>query len=90
MHRLKWSPQKPETRAVERDEEAVGALETKRLAAGKKNAARLGAHLVFADESGFLLAPLVLRTWAPQGATPLLSPSPRTPGQNLRHLGNLG
>ena len=23
MHRLKWSPQKPETRAVERDEEAI-------------------------------------------------------------------
>jgi len=36
----------------------------------KKNAARLGAHLGFADESGFLLAPLVVRTWAPQGSTP--------------------
>jgi len=42
------------------------------LAANKKNAARLGAHLVFADESGFLLAPLVVRTWAPQGSTPLV------------------
>lgn len=41
------------------------------MATGKKNAARLGAHLVFADESGFLLAPLVARTWAPQGCTPL-------------------
>ena len=41
------------------------------MAAGKKNVARLGAHLVFADESGFLLAPLVARTWAPQGCTPL-------------------
>ncbi len=40
------------------------------MAARKKNAARLGAHLVFADESGFLLAPLVVRTWAPQGSTP--------------------
>jgi len=27
---------------------------------------------VFADESGFLLAPLVVRTWAPQGSTPLV------------------
>jgi transposase len=45
-------------------------LEAKRLAAGKKNAARLGAHLVFADESGFLLAPLVVKTWAPRGCTP--------------------
>src|SRR5271166_2221242 len=37
----------------------------------KKNAARLGAHIVFADESGFLLIPNVVRTWAPQGQTPI-------------------
>jgi len=42
-----------------------------RLAAGKKNAARLNAHLVFLDESGLLLAPLVRRTWAPRGQTPI-------------------
>jgi transposase len=41
------------------------------VAAHKKNAARLGAHLVFADESGFLLIPNVVRTWAPQGQTPI-------------------
>jgi transposase len=40
------------------------------MAAGKKNAARLGAHIVFADESGFLLIPTVVKTWAPQGRTP--------------------
>jgi transposase len=32
----------------------------------------LGAHLVFVDESGFLLIPSVERTWAPRGQTPLL------------------
>jgi transposase len=32
----------------------------------------LGAHLVFVDESGFLLIPSVRRTWAPRGDTPLL------------------
>ncbi len=42
------------------------------MAAGKKNAARLGAYLVFADESGFLLIPTVVKTWAPRGETPLL------------------
>ena len=42
------------------------------MAPGKKNAARLGAHLVFVDESGFLLIPSVRRTWAPAGTTPLL------------------
>jgi transposase len=48
-----------------------GALEAKRMAAHKKNAARLGAHIVFADESGFMLIPNVARTWAPQGQTPI-------------------
>jgi transposase len=41
------------------------------LAAHKKNARRLGAHIVFADESGFMLIPSVVRTWAPQGQTPI-------------------
>lgn len=42
------------------------------MAAGKKNAIRLGAHIVFVDESGFLLIPSVRRTWAPRGQTPLV------------------
>jgi putative transposase len=41
------------------------------VAARKKNAARLGAYLVFVDESGFMLIPPVRRTWAPQGRTPI-------------------
>jgi transposase len=41
------------------------------VAADKKKAARLGAHLVFADESGFLLIPHVAKTWAPVGQTPI-------------------
>lgn len=32
----------------------------------------MGAHLVFVDESGFLLIPSVRKTWAPRGQTPLL------------------
>ena len=31
----------------------------------------MGAYLVFADESGFLLIPNVVKTWAPRGQTPL-------------------
>jgi len=38
----------------------------------KKNAERLGSHIVFVDESGFMLAPQVRRTWAPKGKTPIL------------------
>jgi putative transposase len=42
------------------------------LAAGKKNACRRGAALVFIDEAGFLMGPLRRRTWAPRGRTPRL------------------
>jgi transposase len=47
-------------------------MEAVRLAQGKKNAARLAAHLVFIDESGFLLIPSVRKTWSPVGQTPIL------------------
>jgi len=42
------------------------------VAGSKKNAARLAAHLVFVDESGFLLIPTVRKTWSPVGQTPIL------------------
>jgi len=42
------------------------------VAPGKKNATRLGAPLVFVDESGFLLIPSVHKTWAPRGQTPII------------------
>jgi len=32
----------------------------------------LGAHIVFADESGFQLTPNVRKTWAPRGKTPII------------------
>ena len=41
------------------------------MAPRKKKAARMGAHIVFADESGFLLIPHVVKTWAPRGQTPV-------------------
>jgi transposase len=40
------------------------------LAESKKNARRLGAHIVFVDESGFQLTPSIASTWAPVGQTP--------------------
>jgi len=71
--RLKWSPQKPRRRARERDENAIAHWKRDLFpdileAAGARN-----AHLVFLDESGFMLTPTVRRTWAPQGETPRLS-----------------
>lgn len=43
------------------------------LAAGKKNAARRHAALIFIDEAGVLITPLLRRTWAPRGQTPVLA-----------------
>lgn len=42
------------------------------LAAHQKNARRLNATLAFLDESGFMLQPLVRRSWAPRGQTPVI------------------
>lgn len=47
-------------------------MEKKGMASGKKNAQRLGAHIVFIDESGFLLIPPVRKTWSPRGRTPII------------------
>ena len=47
-------------------------MEGRRVEEDKKNSTRLGAHLIFIDESGFMLTPSVRRTWAPRGQTPIL------------------
>jgi transposase len=43
------------------------------LARGKKNARRQRAWIVFEDESGVSQQPVVRRTWAPRGQTPVLT-----------------
>jgi transposase len=42
------------------------------VASHQKKAGRLNASFVFIDESGLLLAPVVRRSWAPCGQTPIL------------------
>ena len=48
-------------------------MEAAALAAGKKNARRRRAWLVFEDESGLSHQPVVRRTWAPRGRAPILT-----------------
>jgi transposase len=71
--RLKWTPQKPRRRARERDEAAIALWKSETFPNILQEAADRNAHVVFLDESGFMLTPTVRRTWAPQGDTPLLS-----------------
>jgi hypothetical protein len=42
------------------------------LAAHQKKARRLGAWLIWLDESGLLMAPLLRRSWAPEGHPPAI------------------
>ena len=48
-------------------------LEDAALGAAKKNARRRRAWLLFEDESGVSQQPVVRRTWAPRGETPILT-----------------
>ena len=69
---LGWSPQRPEGRARERNEEQILELEEEGLARTKKKARREGRILVFIDESGLSQQAHRCRTWAPRGQTPIL------------------
>jgi len=70
--RLGWTPQKPRRAARERDERAILRWQSEQFPRIADAAQRRGAHLVFLDESGFMLTPSVRRTWAPSGRTPVL------------------
>ncbi len=48
-------------------------MEARALAAGKKNARRRRAWIVFEDESGVSQRPVVRSTWAPRGHPPVLT-----------------
>nr|WP_217218469.1 IS630 family transposase [Deinococcus peraridilitoris] len=69
LHQLGWTYQKPEKRAVERDEQAIAHwVEVTYPELVKK--VEQGASIVFADESGSSLKTTVVKTWAPCGQTP--------------------
>jgi transposase len=70
--RLNWSPQKPRRQARERDEAQIESWKKVRFPQIAEAAKKRDAHLVFLDESGFMLTPTVRRTWAPKGSKPVL------------------
>jgi len=70
--RLNWTPQKPCRKARERDEIGIEFWQKVRFPKIARAARQRDAHLVFLDESGFMLTPTVRRTWAPRGSKPVL------------------
>jgi transposase len=72
QHRLNWSHQKPETRAREQDAKEVERWKDDEFPRIMREAWIRSATLVFLDESGFQLTPLLRHTWSPRGKTPIV------------------
>lgn len=69
---LHWTPQQPIQRAIQRDNEAIRRWREETWPELRRRARRERRALVFEDESGFYLLPGVVKTYAPEGLTPVL------------------
>jgi transposase len=69
---LGWTPQVPITRAIQRDEEAIERWRVAVWPELRERAKRERRALVFVDEAGFYLLPGVVKTYGPEGLTPVL------------------
>jgi len=70
--RLGWSSQKPRRQARERNDKEVERWKDDEFRRIVRAAWQRSAYLIFLDESGFMLTPVVRRTFAPRGRTPVL------------------
>jgi transposase len=69
---LQWTPQKPITRAAQRDEAEITRWRLRVWPDLQAEALHEGRTLVFVDESAFYLLPSVVKTYGPRGHTPVL------------------
>jgi transposase len=72
LRELRWTPQVPIRRAIQRDEGAIRRWRDEVWPDLQRRARRERRVLVFEDESGFYLLPGVVRTYAPEARTPVL------------------
>lgn len=66
-----WTCQKPKQSYRESEHEKVQRWKSRQFVRIKKQSRERNACLAFIDESGFMLAPLRRRTFAPRGRTPV-------------------
>lgn len=69
---LGWTPQVPITRAIQRDEEAIEQWRDEEWPEIRRRARQERRTVVFVDESGFYLLPGIVRTYGPEGLTPVV------------------
>lgn len=72
LQELRWTPQVPIKRAIQRDEAAIRRWREEVWPELQRRARRERRLLIFEDESGFYLLPGVVRTYAPQARTPVI------------------
>ena len=72
LKRLRWTPQIPLLRAIQRDEDAIEHWRAEVWPELRQRARRERRELVFVDESGFYLLPGVVKTYSPKGETPII------------------
>lgn len=72
LKELRWTPQVPIRRALQRDEAAIERWREEVWPDLLRRAKRERRVLVFEDESGFYRLPGVVRTYAPEAHTPVL------------------
>jgi len=82
---LRWTPQQPIKRAIQRDEAAIDRWRDVTWPDLLRRARRERRALIFEDESGFYLLPGVVKTYAPEGLTPVLREK-----QTRDHLSAIG
>lgn len=68
---LDWSSQRPQPQSIGRDDDEIERWVREEFPRILMAAAERDAHIVFVDEAGFMLEPLVRRTFAPRGKTPI-------------------
>jgi len=69
--RLGWTLQKPALQSRDRDEDGITRWRTEEFSRIMTEARDRHAYLAFIDESGFMLAPTLRRTYAPSGHAPV-------------------
>lgn len=69
--RLGWTLQKPRLQSRDRDENEITRWKSEEFTRIRTEARDRHAYLAFIDESGFMLAPTLRRTYAPSGHPPV-------------------
>lgn len=72
LQELHWTPQVPIKRAIQRDEKAIESWRVDVWPELLRRANRERRQVILEDESGFYLLPGLVRTYGPEGQTPVI------------------